>query len=227
MDLVPLMRLEIPSLLAADLVAHWSSLLRAPEAEWRPGQETAGWHARAVKHNRQLDRASALHQRLAPLVVQALQSHPLVASAALPTDIHGLLFSRSGLGEGYGRHVDNAFMAGGRSDLSFTLFLSPPESYRGGSLVLEFPHGEEAVRLGAGDAIVYPSTLLHRVEPVTEGERLACVGWIQSRIRSAEQRELLFELDTARRTLFQEQGKSESFDLISRSYTNLLRMWGE
>jgi PKHD-type hydroxylase len=118
-------------------------------------------------------------------------------------------------------------LAGGRSDLSFTLFLSEPGSYQGGALVLEYPDGEEAVRLGAGDLIVYPSTLLHRVDPVTEGERLVCAGWIQSRLRSAEQRELLFELDTARRTVFSQQGKGEIFDLLSRSYTNLLRMWGE
>jgi PKHD-type hydroxylase len=221
------MRFQIESLLPAEQIASWRSLLLAPEVEWRPGQETAGWHARSVKHNRQLDRASALYRELAPLVHQALLVHPLLASAALPARIHNLLFSRSGLGEGYGRHVDNAFMADGRSDLSFTLVLSEPGRYQGGALVLEYPDGEEAVRLGAGDLIVYPSTLLHRVDPVTEGERLVCAGWIQSRLRSAEQRELLFELDTARRTVFSQQGKGEIFDLLSRSYTNLLRMWGE
>ena len=221
------MRFQIESLLPAEQIASWRSLLLAPEVEWRPGQETAGWHARSVKHNHQLDRASALHRELAPLVHQALLVHPLLASAALPARIHNLLFSRLGPGEGYGRHVDNAFMADGRSDLSFTLFLSEPGSYQGGTLVLEYPDGEEAVRLGAGDLIVYPSTLLHRVDPVTEGERLVCAGWIQSRLRSAEQRELLFELDTARRTVFSQQGKGEIFDLLSRSYTNLLRMWGE
>jgi PKHD-type hydroxylase len=221
------MRFQIESLLPAEQIASWRSLLLAPEVEWRPGQETAGWHARSVKHNHQLDRASALHRELAPLVHQALLDHPLLASAALPARIHNLLFSRLGPGEGYGRHVDNAFMADGRSDLSFTLFLSEPGSYQGGALVLEYPDGEEAVRLGAGDLIVYPSTLLHRVDPVTEGERLVCAGWIQSRLRSAEQRELLFELDTARRTVFSQQGKGEIFDLLSRSYTNLLRMWGE
>lgn len=221
------MRFLIRSLVPPDQIAAWRGQLLAPGVDWRPGQETAGWHARTVKNNRQLERASALHQLLASQVSQALLAHPLAASAALPTGIHGLLFSLSGVGEGYGRHVDNAFMVGGRSDLSFTLALSDPDSYGGGALVLESPHGEESIRLGAGDVIVYPSTLLHRVEPVSEGERLVCVGWIQSRIRSAEQRELLFELDTARRTLFREQGKSESFDLISRSYTNLLRMWGE
>jgi PKHD-type hydroxylase len=221
------MRFQIESLLLPDQIASWRGRLLAPEAPWRPGQETAGWHARSVKHNRQLERGSALHQELAPQVHQALLAHPLLAAAALPARIHGLLFSRSGVGEGYGRHVDNAFMAEGRSDLSFTLFLSEPGSYRGGALVLEFPHGEEAVRLGAGDLIVYPSTLLHRVEPVTAGDRLVCVGWIQSRLRSVEQRELLFELDTARRQLFAQQGKSEIVDLLNRSYTNLLRMWGD
>ncbi|MCP9772930.1 Fe2+-dependent dioxygenase [Synechococcus sp. Tobar12-5m-g] len=221
------MRFQIESLLPTEQISSWRGRLLAPEVQWRPGQETAGWHARSVKHNRQLERASALHQELAQQVHQALLAHPLLASAALPARIHGLLFSRSGAGEGYGRHVDNAFMAEGRSDLSFTLFLSEPGTYAGGALVLESPHGEEAIRLGAGDVIVYPSTLLHRVESVTAGDRLVCVGWIQSRLRSAEQRELLFELDTARRTVFSQEGKGEVFDLLSRSYTNLLRMWGD
>jgi PKHD-type hydroxylase len=146
-------------------------------------------------------------------------------AAAFPRQIHSLLFSRSGVGEGYGRHVDNAWMAGGRSDLSFTLALTDPDGYQGGALVLESPSGEEAFRLPAGHALVYPSTLLHRVEPVTSGERLVAVGWIESRIRHGDQRELLFELDTARRALFERSGKDEVFDLISRSYTNLLRRW--
>jgi PKHD-type hydroxylase len=180
-----------------------------------------------VKHNRQLDRASPLHQRLAALVSESLEAHPLVQSAALPVRLHGLLFSRCGPGEGYGRHVDNAFMAGGRADVSFTLFLQDPAAYSGGSLMLESPAGEEEVRLAAGSAIVYPSTLLHRVAPVTGGERLVAVGWIQSRVRDAERREILFDLDTARRQIFQREGKSEVFDLISRSYSNLLRRWGE
>ena len=154
-----------------------------------------------------------------------MTAQPLVQAAAFPRRIHGLLFSRSGAGEGYGRHVDNAWMGGGRSDLSFSLFLSEPEAYAGGALVLETPAGEESFRLPAGHALVYPSTLLHRVEPVTAGERLVAVGWIESRIRHADQRELLFELDTARRCLFARHGKDEIFDLVSRSYSNLLRRW--
>lgn len=199
--------------------------LRSDQEAWRPGTETAGWHAREVKNNHQLDRASALHQQLATAVQEQLAAHPLVQAAAFPRRIHGLLFSRSGVGEGYGRHVDNAWMASGRTDLSFTVWLSEPDTYQGGELVLESPSGEETFRLAAGHALVYPSTLLHRVEPVSDGERMVAVGWIESRIRRADQRELLFELDTARRALFARSGKDDVFDLISRSYSNLLRIW--
>lgn len=221
------MRFTLEPLLEAQQVVALRMELLAEADAWRPGVETAGWHARTVKNNRQLDRSSPLQGQLAPRVVEPLLRHPLLQSAALPVRVHGLLFSRSGPGEGYGRHVDNAFMAEGRSDLSFTLFLSDPSEYEGGALVLESPSAEEALRLPAGHALVYPSTLLHRVEPVTQGERLVAVGWIQSRVRDADQRELLFELDTARRALFRQEGKSDVFDLISRSYTNLLRRWGE
>ena len=220
------MRFQLEQLLsqAQALALLWQ--LMAPDSPWEAGVETAGWHARSVKHNRQLQRASDLHRQLAAGVLQALEAHPLLQAAALPLRIHSLRFSRSGPGEGYGRHLDDAYMAEGRSDLSFTLFLSAPEHYGGGELVLESPGGDERCKLAAGDVLVYPSTLLHRVEPVEQGERLVAVGWIESRIRSAEQRELLFELDTARRSLFAREGKSEEFDLISRSYSNLLRLWG-
>ena len=221
------MRLQLDNLIEPAQLEILRQDLLSSEADWRPGRDTAGWHARAVKNNRQLDRSSALHQRLTESVASRVVGHPLLAAAVLPVRLHGLLFSRTGPGEGYGRHVDNAFMAEGRADVSFTLFLSEPDSYSGGALMLESPDGEEEVRLPAGSAIVYPSTLLHRVEPVSGGERLAAVGWIQSRVRDADQRELLFDLDTARRSLFHQEGKSEVFDLISRSYSNLLRRWGE
>ena len=221
------MRFLLESLLPPATVDTLASALLEAEAPWHPGEQTAGWHARQVKANRQLDRRSSLHARLSREIRQALLCQPLLQAAALPERLHGVLFSRCGPGEGYGRHVDNAFMAGGRADLSFTLFLSEPDTYNGGELILETPTGEERLRLPPGHAVVYPSTLLHRVEPVLWGERLVAVGWIQSRIRSSEQRELLFELDTARRTLFQKEGKSEVFDLLCRCYGNLLRQWGE
>jgi PKHD-type hydroxylase len=214
-----------PLLSPTEVARLRAPLEEAPPEAWRPGEDTAGWHARAVKRNWQLDRATPLHQQLEGEVVAALEAHPLVRAAAFPRRIHGVLFSRMGPGEGYGRHVDNAWMAGGRADLSFTLALTAPETYGGGELVVETPGGEEGIRLPAGHAIVYPSTRLHRVEPVTGGERLVAVGWIESRIRHGEQRELLFELDTARRALFAREGKGEVFDLISRAYSNLLRWW--
>jgi PKHD-type hydroxylase len=219
------MRFLIEPLFTPEQTGELRQQLQANPQHWRAGAETAGWHARAVKHNHQLDRASPVHQHLARSVRERLAAHPLVQAAAFPRCIHGILFSRSGPGEGYGRHVDNAWMAEGRSDLSFTLWLSEADAVQGGELVLESPSGEEAFRLPAGHAIVYPSTLLHRVEPVQKGERLVAVGWIESRIRHADQRELLFELDTARRALFERSGKDELFDLISRGYSNLLRMW--
>ena len=221
------MRFRLEPLLSPDRLAELLRALQAADAPWRPGEETAGWHARTVKNNHQLDRCSALHTALAGPIVEALLQHPLFASAALPVRVHNLRFSRASTGEGYGRHVDNAFMAEGRSDLSFTVFLSDPSSYEGGELVLEHPDHEEPIRLPAGHAFVYPSTLLHRVEPVRAGSRLVAVGWVQSRIRRSEERELLFELDTARRSLFAREGKSEVFDLLCRSYANLLRLWGE
>jgi PKHD-type hydroxylase len=220
------MQFLLEPLLSTQEVADWRERLEESSLEqWRPGGETAGWHARQVKNNRQLDRQSPLHGVLEAEVRNALWAHPLVQAAAFPRRIHGVLFSRMAPGEGYGRHVDNAWMAGGRADLSFTLALRGPESYGGGDLVLESPQGEERIRLPAGHAIVYPSTSLHRVEPVSWGERLVAVGWIESRIRHGDQRELLFELDTARRALHGQEGKGEVFDLISRSYSNLLRWW--
>jgi PKHD-type hydroxylase len=219
------MRFLIEPLLSASQCRAMAERLQQAGDAWRPGTDTAGWHAREVKANRQLDCHSPLHCALAAELQDQLRAHPLIQAAAFPRQIHSLLFSRSGVGEGYGRHVDNAWMSGGRSDLSFTVALVDPDVYQGGHLVLETPSGEETFRLPLGHALVYPSTLLHRVEPVTAGERLVAVGWIESRIRQAEQRELLFELDTARRALFERSGKDEVFDLISRSYSNLLRRW--
>ncbi|MEY4297774.1 MAG: hypothetical protein RLZZ423_953 [Cyanobacteriota bacterium] len=219
------MRLLLEPLLQPPALAELCAALADPQAAWIDGASTAGWHARGLKRNHQLDGASLLHRQLAARLEATLAAHPLLQAAAFPRRIHSLLFSRSGVGEGYGRHVDNAWMAAGRSDLSFTVFLSEPEAYTGGDLVLETASGEEALRLPAGHAVLYPSTQLHRVEPVTAGERLVAVGWIESRIRHADQRELLFELDTARRALFERHGKDEVFDLISRSYSNLLRRW--
>ena len=208
------------------LQAFRSALLHN-EDHWQSGSATAGWHARIVKNNRQLSQQCEPYQQLSKQLIQILSQHPLVCCLAFPHRIHSLLFSRTGPGEGYGRHVDSVRMAQGRSDLSFTVSLTDPADYEGGDLVLENPFSQKRIRLAAGHAVVYPSTMLHQVDPVISGDRLVAVGWIQSRIRRDDQRELLFDLDTARRNQFNNHGKDDVFDLVTRSYNNLLRLWDE
>ena len=220
-----LMRFTIAPLLSEEECQAICERLKGVEADWRPGVETAGWHAREVKANHQLNQQSELYKALAIDLHKKIGYSPSVQYKAFPRKIHGILFSQYTPGEAYGRHTDDAWMMAGRTDFSFTLALTSPDTYEGGALVLESPSGEEAFRLPAGHVLVYPSTMLHRVDPVTAGERLVAVGWIESRIRHADQRELLFELDTARRALFERSGKDEVFDLITRSYNNLLRQW--
>ena len=137
------------------------------------------------------------------------------------------MISRYKPGKQYGTHVDDALMRGLRTDISFTLFLSEPETYEGGALVVESAAGEQEFRLAAGAMIVYPSTELHRVESVKKGERLAAVGWARSFIRSSEQREILFDLENARRNIFDLHGKTLAFDQVSKCSANLLRMWAD
>ncbi|MEG3847818.1 Fe2+-dependent dioxygenase [Microcoleus sp. herbarium19] len=198
-------------------------------AKFVDGKTTAGWHARLVKQNTQLqDDGSAPVQNLKTLVSQALQRNSLFQMAVLPKKIRPALFSRYQKAMSYGSHVDNAVMGQSelmRSDVSLTLFLSQPESYDGGELVIESSQGEQGYKLPAGSMIVYPSTTLHRVEAVTAGSRLAAVTWVQSLVRDSAQREILFDLETARQILFEKSGKTSEFDLISKSYANLLRQW--
>jgi PKHD-type hydroxylase len=194
------------------------------------GKTTAGWHARLVKNNTQLDasvEADALRARIREIV----SANDVVASACLPDRFGPMLFSRYTEGMDYGAHVDDALMgpAGGRlrSDISFTIFLSDPADYDGGELVTETTGGEQAYKLAAGSMIAYPSTTLHRVAPVTRGERLVVASWLQSHVRAPDRREILFDLDTARRAIFAAQGKTREFDLLTCSYANLLRMWSD
>ena len=207
----------------ADVTAVRNGLDRASV---QPGGDTAGWSARRVKSNLQAG-DSPETQALRALVRSRLLEHPVFALATRPKAVIGPLFSRYEPGHAYGTHVDNAIIDGVRTDVSFTLFLSDPASYDGGELVIDTPSGEEAFKLAPGSAVTYPATTLHRVAPVTRGERLAAAGWVRSYLREAAQRELLFDLETARRRLFEREGKTAEADLLAKCAANLMRMWCE
>jgi PKHD-type hydroxylase len=195
-------------------------------ATFHDGRTTAGWSAKLVKANLQAADSPEL-QRLRQFVQARLIEHAVFALAARPKTILGPLFSRYEPGHGYGSHVDDALIGGVRTDVSFTLFLTAPDSYDGGELIIDSAAGEDAIKLNAGSLIIYPSTTLHHVAPVTRGQRLAAVGWVRSYIRQAAQRELLFDLETARRRLFEREGKTPDGDLLAKCAANLLRMWCE
>lgn len=191
------------------------------------GRETAGFAARMVKDNRQADARDGTLDPVRRLVASRIMENELFHMAARPKALSPLLFSRTETGMQYGTHVDDALMGSMRTDVSFTLFLDAPESYDGGELVIESAAGDDAIKLPAGSMIVYPATTLHRVSQVTRGQRHVVAGWARSFIRDAARRELLFDLDTAKRTIFAREGKSPEFDLIAKSLANLLRMWAE
>ena len=199
----------------------------ANRGAFRDGRETAGWHARLTKDNEQADPADESLQVAANLVRERLLRNDVFTLAVRPKRLAPVMISRYATGREYGTHVDDALMDALRSDVSFTVFLSDPQEYTGGELVLERPDGEQTFKLEAGDAVVYPSGYLHRVNRVESGTRLVAVGWAQSLVRRAEHRELLFDLDSARRALFDRHGKSAEFDLLSKCLSNLLREWCE
>ncbi len=190
------------------------------------GRETAGWSARLVKDTTQAAR-DPLSDAIILRITEALLASDVLRIAAVPKRIIGPMLTRYEMGNAYGTHVDDAILDGSRADLSFTLFLSDPSTYDGGDLVIEGPDGEHRHKLDGGSLLLYPATTLHRVEPVTRGKRYAAVGWIRSYVRSAEQRELLFDLETARRLIFESEGKTHEFDLLAKCAANLLRMWGD
>lgn len=200
------------------------------EGVFEDGRVSAGWHAQLVKNNEQLtDQTPALDQAT-KVILQAVEQHALLNLATHIRKIRRPLFSRYTEGMSYGSHVDNAVMGadrGFRSDISMTVFLSDPDSYEGGELVMEASSGDRRYKLAAGAALLYPSNTLHRVEAVTSGERLVAVTWIQSLIRSADQRQILLDIDSVRRSIFDREGKTREFDLLSKSFDNLLRGWVE
>ncbi|MCX8508391.1 MAG: Fe2+-dependent dioxygenase [Rhodobacteraceae bacterium] len=192
--------------------------------EFGDGKATAGRFVREIKANDQALASPGL-EALQAKVTAALAAHPVFQAAARPRTMTRLILSRYREGQTYGLHVDDALMGGLRTDLSFTLFLEEPEAYEGGALIIEDKMETRAIKLPSGDLILYPSTTLHQVEPVTRGTRLAMVGWVQSWIRSAEQREILFDLDRSVEEVFAREGKSPLFDQLAKSRSNLIRMW--
>ena len=193
---------------------------------WEDGKRTAGTHAAKVKNNLQLRKDSNISKKFSTLINQKILSNELIKSFALPKKLHGTTFSKSSIGMKYGRHIDNPYMSAGRADLSFTVFLSPKENYRGGALTIENLNSEEKFKLNAGEIIIYPSTFLHSVEEVLDGERFVFIGWIESYVKSIEEREYLFDLDAAARSLLAKYGRSNEVDLLFKTYSNLLRRLG-
>ena len=193
---------------------------------WEEGKKTAGNYASLVKHNLQLNRNSETSKKLSKLIAKKIISNPLIKSFALPKIVHGIMFTKSSRDMHYGRHIDNPFMSSGRSDLSFTISLTNKSTYKGGELIVEELNEEKKFKLDIGEIIIYPSTYLHSVSEIKDGERLVCVGWIESYVKSVEEREYLFDLDAGAKGLLAKYGRSDELDLIYKSYSNLLRLLG-
>ncbi|TSE34468.1 Fe2+-dependent dioxygenase [Tepidimonas charontis] len=226
------MLLHLKRILTPDEVRHARALLMADDAPWIDGRHSAGAQAREVKRNEQLAQDSAPAAELRALVLRALQREPLFFSATLPRKIYNPLFNRYHPdAPAYGAHIDGAVLhshADGqwvRTDVSCTVFLSEPDEYDGGELTIEDTFGVQRIKLPAGDAVLYPSTSVHAVTPVTRGTRLASFLWIESMVRSDERRRLLFELDMNLLKLRQRWGETAESTALTGIYHNLLRQW--
>ena len=225
------MLLRIPNVLNPEELAKLQDLMA--KANWVDGKVTAGTQSAQVKRNMQLPEESEVAETSRKIVLQALSRNALFFSAALPKKIYPPLFNQYREGMDFGAHIDNAVrthaLTGNhvRTDISSTLFISPPESYEGGELVIEDTYGVQSVKLPAGDMVLYPGTSLHHVRPVSKGARIACFFWTQSMIRDDAQRTLLFDMDAAISTLRQEHGDSAAVIRLTGNYHNLIRMWAD
>ncbi|MES2945746.1 MAG: Fe2+-dependent dioxygenase [Pseudomonadota bacterium] len=226
------MLLSIPDILQAKDLARVQQLLA--DAPWTDGRDSAGSQARQVKNNEQLPNDSAAAQAITAMVTGGLERSALFLTAALPKKLFTPRINRySGAANQYGNHVDSAIRTLAhngqrvRTDISCTVFLSDPGDYEGGELTVVDTFGEKHIKLPAGHAILYPGTSVHQVQPVTKGQRLACFFWIESLVRSDEQRRLLFDMDMALMQLRQEQGDNAATIALTGTYHNLLRMWAD
>lgn len=225
------MMLHIPAVLTRDQVATMRAQL--DQSGWVDGRATVGPQGAEVKRNRQLPEASPLARELGQVVLAALAASPMFFAAALPLRIVPPLFNRYGVGEEYGAHVDGAVrqVAGSplplRTDVSATLFLSEPDEYDGGELLVMDAYGAHEVKLAAGDLVVYPSSSVHKVEPVTRGERVCSFFWVQSMVRDDARRSMLLDLDQNIQRLRARLGDCEELVGLTSHYHNLLRQWAE
>jgi PKHD-type hydroxylase len=224
------MLLHVPQILSPAALERCRSIVET--ADWQDGRLTAGSQSEQVKNNRQLPEGAPASIAARAIVVDALAHSALFFSAALPKKTFPPLFNRyDGSANRFGNHIDNAVRtstltgAWVRTDLSCTLFLTEPHEYDGGELVVEDTFGAHRVKLAAGDAILYPSSSVHRVEPVTRGSRIACFFWVESMVRSDEQRRLLFEMDQSIMALRAAHGDTEEVVRLTGCYHNLMRMW--
>jgi PKHD-type hydroxylase len=227
------MFLRVPKLLNEEQLATVRASLNSEQAPWVDGRVTAGHQGAPVKNNQQLDEASPMARELGNFILSQLERNALFISAVLPNKVYPPMINRYGEGMHFGTHVDGTVrMIPGsvqklRTDLSATLFLSAQQAYDGGELVVESDFGSRSAKLAAGDMIVYSSTARHRVNPVTRGQRLASVFWIQSLIRDDAQRAQLFELDGTIQRLTQSGADSDSLVRLTAHYHGLLRAWTE
>jgi PKHD-type hydroxylase len=222
------MLLTVPGVLKPDEVAlarEWLAAVRFVD-----GKASAGAAARRVKHNLEAERGAGGLERLDEMVMGNLARHPAYRGGALPLHAATPLYIRYAPGMAYGEHLDDPIMGGGvlyRSDVAVTVFLSAPEAYDGGELVIRGAAGEQTVKLPAGDAVLYPAGTIHRVSPVTRGERLVAVTWVQSAVRDAARRELLYGLNLAREKLLQNAPEAAETAQVNAAYLNLIRMWSD
>lgn len=219
---------RIPDVLDAQTLRRAAELIAG--GRFGDGRASAGSAARRVKLNEELALDPGRLNELNNLVMAPLVRHPVFRSAAMPRRTATPYYARYTPGMAYGNHVDDPIMGQGelyRTDVSCTVFLNGPDAYDGGELTIQTPFGEQQVKLPAGDAVIYPSSSIHRVAGVTRGERLVAVTWIQSLVREPDRRALLHELNQARETLLQEQPDATKTAQVNQSYVNLVRMWSE
>jgi len=225
------MLVRIPQVLSKEEVAHCRKVLEG--AAWVDGKVTAGAQSREAKKNLQIPQDCEASRELGEIILRRLGTNELFISAAFPLRVYPPLFNRYDEGMAFGTHIDNAIRPVPglnirvRTDLSGTLFLTEPEDYEGGELVIEDTYGEQRVKFSAGDMVLYPATSRHRVEPVTRGSRWCSFFWIQSMVRDGEARALLFDMDTAIRSLRGREGECDEAVRLTGVYHNLVRRWAE